>query len=139
MTKHHAAFVLHHGLAWPRGLLVGWLGLMLGLTGLACRETPGVVCADGSLCPDGASCLVDGELGTTYCVEASQQICDPDKVGTFCEFAGVAGICIDQGYCVASFCGDGRVDSRREMCDGDEADLACAEVNDTSYITGNYG
>ncbi|MBK9072581.1 MAG: hypothetical protein IPL79_16510 [Myxococcales bacterium] len=126
--------------ATPRrpGLLVG-IGLMALLAGSACRATPGVVCADGSLCPDGAACLVDSEFGTTYCVEPSQQTCDPEKIGTFCEFAGVAGICIDEGYCVASFCGDGRVDSRREMCDGDQADLSCAEVNDTSYITGDYG
>ena len=87
---------------------------------VACQDTPGVECDDGSLCPDGTTCRAIA--GTDRCLSDTQlEQCDGKLDRTPCEASpGVAGLC-NQGACLRAGCGDGFV-SGTEQCDGLDLD-----------------
>ncbi|MBP6631690.1 MAG: hypothetical protein KA297_19795 [Kofleriaceae bacterium] len=112
-----------------------WMGrhgrvlvVVLAAIGAGCLAGGPTVCADGTVCPAEAVCLVGGGCAS----QAQDDAClDGAADGSTCEFPGVpAGVC-RAGFCVAPRCGDGVVDAGNgESCDagtgnGNQPDAPC--------------
>ncbi|MEZ4365431.1 MAG: hypothetical protein R2939_03975 [Kofleriaceae bacterium] len=100
----------------------------IALAGCLAGEGAAIICADGTVCPEGRVCAPAG--GT--CVDPSQvQACVGPGEGDPCELVGVgAGVC-RAGLCVVGGCGDGIVDAGEACDDGNQIDAdgctnACA-------------
>ncbi len=109
----------------------GWLlAVVLVMTG--CVQSASVVCGDGTVCPEGATC--DVALGRCI-TEAQTQACATLAEGDPCSIVGAPGEC-RRGACEPLVCGDGRA-TGAEACDGDDlAGASCASLGFSGETTG---
>jgi hypothetical protein len=105
--------------------------LLLVVLQVACYGVPGVLCADGRVCPGGTTC----DLPSDRCVTGEQIVACRDKAdGEVCSVdERTAGVC-DGGICRYPRCGD-RVRNGGETCDGD--DLGAAQCTTFGFYGGD--